>query len=69
MAHILVLSLVFPPDGVSTAVIVGEIATDLQTSGHQVTVVTTSPHYTRDAQAEARQPEASSCSRDRTARS
>jgi len=56
MAHILVLTLVFPPDGVSTAVIVGELSADLKTAGHDVTVVTTVPHYNRDGEAEARQP-------------
>jgi len=56
MAHILVLTLVFPPDGVSTAVILGELSADLKAAGHDVTVVTTVPHYNRDAQAEARQP-------------
>jgi colanic acid biosynthesis glycosyl transferase WcaI len=56
MAHVLVLTLVFPPDGVSTAVIVGELSADLRTAGHEVTVVTTVPHYNRDTQAEARQP-------------
>ena len=56
MAHILVLSLVFPPDDVSTAVILGELAADLKAAGHDVTVVTTVPHYNRDSEAEARQP-------------
>lgn len=56
MAHVLVLSLVFPPDGVSTAVIVGELSADLKRAGHDVTVVTTVPHYNRDTTAEARQP-------------
>ena len=56
MAHVLVLSLVFPPDGVSTAVILGELSADLKKAGHDVTVVTTAPHYNRDAGAEARQP-------------
>jgi colanic acid biosynthesis glycosyl transferase WcaI len=56
MAHVLLLTLVFPPDGVSTAVIVGELCADLKTAGHDVTVVTTVPHYNRDAEAEARQP-------------
>jgi colanic acid biosynthesis glycosyl transferase WcaI len=56
MAHILVLTLVFPPDGVSTAVILGELSADLKTAGHDVTVVTTVPHYNRDTAAEARQP-------------
>ena len=56
MAHVLVLSLVFPPDGVSTAVIMGELSADLKAAGHDVTVVTTVPHYNRDLHAEARQP-------------
>jgi len=56
MAHVLVLSLVFPPDGVSTAVIMGELSADLRKAGHDVTVITTIPHYNRDLEAEARQP-------------
>jgi colanic acid biosynthesis glycosyl transferase WcaI len=56
MAHVLVLTLVFPPDGVSTAVIVGELSADLKAAGHDVTAVTTVPHYNRDGEAEARQP-------------
>ena len=56
MAHVLVLTLVFPPDGVSTAVIMGELSADLRKAGHDVTVVTTTPHYNRDAEAESRQP-------------
>jgi colanic acid biosynthesis glycosyl transferase WcaI len=45
MAKILILSLVFPPDQVSTAQIMGDIAVDLKEQGHQVTVITTRPHY------------------------
>ncbi len=56
MARVLVLTLVAPPDGVSTAVIVGELAADLKRAGHDVTVLSTMPHYNRDVQAEARQP-------------
>jgi len=56
VARILVLSLVFPPDGVSTAVILGELSADLKKAGHDVTVVTTVPHYNQDREAEARQP-------------
>jgi colanic acid biosynthesis glycosyl transferase WcaI len=56
MAHVLVLTLVYPPDGVSTAVIVGELSADLRRAGHDVTVVTTVPHYNRDSEAESRQP-------------
>lgn len=56
MARVLVLSLVFPPDAVSTAQIMGDLAEDLQREGHSVAVVTTTPHYNHDADAEARQP-------------
>lgn len=56
MAKILLLSLVFPPDAVSTAQIMGELAIDLKERGNEVTVVTTRPHFNRDSEAEARQP-------------
>lgn len=56
MARVLILTLVYPPDSVSTAQIVGDLATDLHALGHDVTVVTTTPHYNRDPEAEARQP-------------
>ena len=56
MAHVLILTLVFPPDSVSTADIVGELALDLRARGHEVTVVTTTPHYNLDDQARAQQP-------------
>lgn len=56
MANILILTLVFPPDSVSTAQIMGDLAADLHARGHAVTVLTTSPHYNRDPEAEARQP-------------
>ncbi len=56
MARILVLSLVFPPDSVSTAQIMGNLVVDLQSKGHELVVLTTSPHYNRDPEAEARQP-------------
>lgn len=55
MARILVLSLVFAPDGVSTAEIVSELAEDLARRGHQVTVLTTEPHYNLDPEARANQ--------------
>lgn len=56
MAEILLLSLVFPPDSVSTAQIMGELATDLCKRGHRVTVITTLPHYNRDLENERNQP-------------
>jgi colanic acid biosynthesis glycosyl transferase WcaI len=56
VAHVLLLSLVFPPDGVSTAQIVGDLVLDLRARGHHLTVVTSTPHYNRDERAEALQP-------------
>lgn len=56
MAGVLLVSLVFPPDNVSTAHLMGELAVDLAAAGHDVTVITTTPHYNRDAEAEAAQP-------------
>jgi len=56
MARIAFLSLVFPPDSVSTAQIMGQLAVDLKELGNEVTVLTTSPHYNRDLEAEAKQP-------------
>ena len=56
MPNVLILSLVFPPDSVSTAEIMGDLAQDLQALGHSVTVVTTMPHYNPDREAARRQP-------------
>lgn len=53
--NVLILSLVFPPDSVSTAEIMGDLARDLRDRGHAVTVLTTVPHYNPDAAAAARQ--------------
>ncbi len=56
MSSVLFLSLVGPPDGVSTARLVGGLAAGLADRGHTVRILTTAPHYNRDAAAEARQP-------------
>jgi colanic acid biosynthesis glycosyl transferase WcaI len=56
VAHVLIYSLVFPPDGVSTAQLYGELAEDLQMAGHHVSVITTAPHYNCDSVAVATQP-------------
>jgi colanic acid biosynthesis glycosyl transferase WcaI len=56
MAKITFLSLVFPPDSVSTAQIMGELAIELRKYGHEISVITTTPHYNRDFKAEERQP-------------
>jgi colanic acid biosynthesis glycosyl transferase WcaI len=56
VARVLIYSLVFPPDGVSTAQLMGELAQDLVAAGHEVSVISTQPHYSRDLVAEAAQP-------------
>ncbi len=56
MARVLVLTLVFPPDNVSTAHLMGDIARDLAAAGHTVTVITTTPHYNPDPVARQAQP-------------
>jgi colanic acid biosynthesis glycosyl transferase WcaI len=56
MANILILTLVFPPDSVSTAQIMGELSSSLKNRGHKLTILTTSPHFNRDEEAECRQP-------------
>jgi colanic acid biosynthesis glycosyl transferase WcaI len=56
MARILILSLVFRPDNVSTAQIMGELAVDLKARGHEVFVITTVPHYNNDSVAVEEQP-------------
>ncbi len=45
MSNILLHSLVFYPDGVSTAYLMTELAIELKRHGHSVTVLTTTPHY------------------------
>lgn len=54
--NILILSLIFNPDNVSTAQIWAGIAEDLKRKGHNVCVITTTPHFHRDASMEAKQP-------------
>ena len=55
MSNVLILSLFFPPDNVSTAHIMGDLASDLHGFGHHVRVITATPHYNRDHIAEERQ--------------
>ena len=45
MSRVLLHSLVFSPDGVSTAYIMTDLALELKHLGHSVTVLTTTPHY------------------------
>jgi colanic acid biosynthesis glycosyl transferase WcaI len=56
MAKVLLLTLVFAPDGVSTAVLMTELALELRALGHEITVLTTTPHYNVEPEARARQP-------------
>jgi colanic acid biosynthesis glycosyl transferase WcaI len=56
MASILILTLVFPPDNVSTAQIMAELALDLRQAGHFVRVLTTTPHFNDDPRAKQGQP-------------
>lgn len=44
---VLIHSIVFNPDGVSTGYLYGDIATALKNAGHDVVVLTTTPHYNR----------------------
>lgn len=53
---ILLLTLVFHPDGVSTAYIMTELARELRRLGHRIVVVTTTPHYNEDRDAISAQP-------------
>ena len=53
---ITILSLIFSPDNVSTAQIWAGIAEDLKAAGHEIRVITTTPHFHRDASMEAKQP-------------
>jgi colanic acid biosynthesis glycosyl transferase WcaI len=56
MSRILLLTLVFAPDGVSTSVLMTELALELKELGHDITVLTTTPHYNLDLEARASQP-------------
>lgn len=56
MARVMIYSLFFPPDGASTAQLVGELAEDLLWVGHKVSVITTQPRFNRDPEAEEAHP-------------
>lgn len=56
MAHILFVSYFFTPDSLSTAVLMADLAQELEALGHRVTVITTTPHYNLEAEALAKQP-------------
>lgn len=56
MAKILIHSLIFSPDGVSTAYLYSDIARRLHDEGHEVVVLSTTPHYNIVKEQLARQP-------------
>ena len=56
MSRVLMLTLVFAPDGVSTAQLMTELAVDVRRSGFEVVVITTQPHYNFDGVAQEAQP-------------
>lgn len=45
MARVLIHSLTFEPDGVSTAYLYGDISKQLTKCGHEIIVLTSTPHY------------------------
>jgi colanic acid biosynthesis glycosyl transferase WcaI len=53
VAKVLIHTLVFAPDGVSTAYIMTDLASELSRLGHAVTVLTTTPHYNLEPSATA----------------
>jgi colanic acid biosynthesis glycosyl transferase WcaI len=55
-ARVLLHTLVFSPDSVSTAYLMTDLVRQLKKLGHPVTVLTTTPHYNIDAASLARQP-------------
>jgi len=46
--HVLLFNIYFHPDPTGTGLVMGELALDLRARGHDVTVVTTVPHYGLD---------------------
>lgn len=56
MAKVLIHSLVFSPDGVSTAYLYTDLAIELKKFAHEVSVLTTTPHFNVDCEQEKRQP-------------
>lgn len=56
MTNVLILSLIYSPDNVSTAQIMAGIASELKGRDFNVRVLTTTPHYHRDASMETAQP-------------
>lgn len=61
MSKILIHSIVFSPDGVSTAYLYNDIAKQFQDAGFDVCVLTTTPHYNRVEAELEKQPLTSHC--------
>jgi colanic acid biosynthesis glycosyl transferase WcaI len=53
---VLIHALVFSPDGVSTADLLTELALRLRARGHEVRVITATPHFREEPEARRRQP-------------
>ena len=56
MAKILLHTLLFPPDANSNAYIFADLAVELKNLGHEIVVLTTTPHYAIDREAIKSQP-------------
>lgn len=56
MARILIHSIVFKPDGVSTAYLYADLVSELRKAGHEITVLTSTPHYNEVKEALVSQP-------------
>ena len=54
--RVLVHSLTFPPDSVSTGKLVAEIANGISLAGHDVTVLASTPQYNPNQEVEKDQP-------------
>ncbi|PUZ26254.1 glycosyltransferase WbuB [Chitinophaga parva] len=56
VAKILIHSIVFKPDGVSTAYLYADLVSELKKYGHELVVLTSTPHYNKVESAIAAQP-------------
>ncbi|GAA3931741.1 glycosyltransferase [Chitinophaga oryziterrae] len=56
MARILIHSIVFKPDGVSTAYLYADLVSELKKLGHEIVVLTSTPHYNKVATKVETQP-------------
>ncbi len=61
MSKVLIHSIVFSPDGVSTAYLYNDIALKLKSCGYEVSVLTTTPHYNAIKEEIEKQPLKKKC--------